>query len=70
MIKLAAKIEVKVGERLYHFLCDNESPLGEIHDVICQMKGLVISKMQEIQEAQKPKVEEKDGVQQHASSPN
>jgi len=37
--------EVKVGERVYSLLCDSQSPLGELHDVLMKMKGEVVDRM-------------------------
>lgn len=51
MIRNISKIEIAVGERIYHFLCEVDSPIGEIHDVLMQMKGLVVQKMNEAHEA-------------------
>lgn len=58
MLKNIAKLEVKIGERLYHFFCDQDSPIGEIHDAITQMKGFVVNRILEVHESQKPKDEE------------
>ncbi len=47
MIKSLTALEVKIGERVYKFLCDVESPLGEAHDAISQMKNYVVGKINE-----------------------
>lgn len=52
MIKNLTCLELKFGERCYKFLCDITAPLGEVHDVISQMKGYVISKINEAHAAQ------------------
>lgn len=44
-VKDKKSLEVKIGERVYAFDCDPSSPLGEIHDALCQMKSFVINKM-------------------------
>jgi hypothetical protein len=54
MIKNLSRIEIAVGERVYHFLCEVDAPIGEVHDALMQMKGFVIQKMQDIQAAQNP----------------
>jgi hypothetical protein len=55
MLKNKTTVELKIGERLYHFLCDADSPLGEIHDVLVQLKSYILQRMQEAQKAeQKP----------------
>lgn len=51
MLKNIAKFEVKVGERVYHFLCDIDSPIGEVHDVLSSMKAFVIQRMQDAEKA-------------------
>ena len=49
MINNIVKIEVKIGERSYQMLCELNSPLGELHDALTQMKHLIINKMKELQ---------------------
>lgn len=51
MIRNLSTIEIKVGERVYRFLCEVDAPIGEVHDVIMQMKGIVIQKMNEAHDA-------------------
>ena len=41
MIKNLTALEIKIGERIYRLICDVDSPLGEAHDVLLQMKGQV-----------------------------
>jgi hypothetical protein len=53
MLKNLVKLEKKVGERVYQMICDPDSPLGEIHDALHEMKDYVVKKMNEIHEAQK-----------------
>lgn len=48
MISNIAKFEIKIGERAYQLLCDQQSPLGELYDVLSQMKGHVVNKMKEL----------------------
>lgn len=55
MLSTVSKIEIKIGERVYQLLCQGDSPLGELHDVLSQMKGFVVEKMQEIDRASKEK---------------
>lgn len=60
MLKQLAALEVKIGERIYRLLCDHDSPLGEVHDVLMQMKSHVVGKIQENHAAEnQPKAEEK-----------
>jgi hypothetical protein len=48
MINSRTILEHKIGERVYQFFCDPNSPLGELHDALIIMRNFVIQKMQEI----------------------
>lgn len=58
MIKQKTVLEVKIAERVYSLECAPDSPLGELHDCLSQMKNYVIDRMQQ---AEKP-VEVKEAV--------
>lgn len=45
MKKTLTSIEIKVGERLYQMLVQSDAPLGELHDVLFQMKAYVLDLM-------------------------
>jgi hypothetical protein len=45
MISNRSQLEVKKGERLYHLNCDPTSPLGELHDVLVEMRNHIIQVM-------------------------
>jgi len=45
MIKQKTILEVKIGDRLYEFCVAPDSPLGEIHDAIMQIKGAIVDRM-------------------------
>jgi hypothetical protein len=45
MLKSLSALEVKIGERAYKLICEGDSPLGEVHDVLCKMKSFVIEKI-------------------------
>lgn len=47
MIKTQAILEIKRGERIYQFLLPADSPLGEVHDVIHEMKMEVVKMISE-----------------------
>jgi len=49
MIKNKTILEVKIGERTYQMECFPDSPLGELHDALSQMKNYVIQRMQEVE---------------------
>jgi len=53
MLKNITKMEVKVGERVYQFLCEVDSPIGEVHDVLSSMKAFVVQRIQEAESAPK-----------------
>lgn len=42
MINNKSGLKVKIGERLYEFLCDHDAPVGEVHDAISKMKAFVV----------------------------
>lgn len=58
MINQKIVLEVKVGERSYSMECYHDSPLGEIHDALSQMKGFVIQKMMEAEKGKEPDTKE------------
>jgi hypothetical protein len=58
MLNNISKIEVKIADRVYQLLCDNDSPLGQVHDALSSMKGFIINKMQEAEKASQPEKEE------------
>ncbi len=51
MLKQQAVLEVKVGERVYNLSLDALSPLGEVYDALCQMKGYIVQRMVDEQKA-------------------
>lgn len=53
MLNMISKLEVKIEDRVYQLLCDNDSSLGELHDVLHKMKNFVIQRMQELENMQK-----------------
>ena len=36
MLKTIAKLEIKLNERNYQFLCDNDAPLSDVKEVLFQ----------------------------------
>ncbi len=55
MIKSKIVIEVKIGERNYEFACSPDAPYGEVYDSLNQMRSYIVSKIKEIEEAEKSK---------------
>jgi hypothetical protein len=59
MLSNKSKLTVQVGEKTFEFLCDQDSPLGLVHDALSQMRKFVIDTMTSIQEKEvSPKVKE------------
>lgn len=56
MQKQITRFEVKKGERVYQFLMDSESPIGELHDVLIEMREYVIQAIQKTIEMQKAQI--------------
>jgi hypothetical protein len=54
MLKTKSVLHVKINDRNYCLYCECDSPLGELHDALVQMKTFVIQTMQN---AEKPKEE-------------
>jgi len=55
MIKSVTKIEVKSGDKIYQFICDNDASLGAVHDVLHVMKNFVVKKIVEADEQESKK---------------
>lgn len=41
MLKNISKLELKVGEKTYQFICDNDSPLSDIKEAIFQFQKYI-----------------------------
>lgn len=41
MLKNISKLELKVGEKVYQFICDNDSPLSDIKEAIFQFQKYI-----------------------------
>lgn len=41
MIKNIVQLEVKVAEKIYRFICDNDSPIPEVKEAIFQLTKIV-----------------------------
>ena len=52
MLKNITRIEHKIGDRLYHLTCDQDSPISEVKDALCQFMGQVTQIENRIKEAQ------------------
>jgi hypothetical protein len=58
MLKQAAILEIVKDERVYTFILPQSAPIGELHDVLFQMRAFVIERIQEAAKAEVQKVEE------------
>lgn len=54
MLKTNAILEIVKETRSYKFIIPENASLGEIHDVLFQMKTFIIDKINEIAAMQKP----------------
>lgn len=41
MLKNISRLEHKVGDRVYHLICDNDSPLNDVKDALCKFLSYV-----------------------------
>lgn len=55
MLKQQTILEVKRGERVYQLALSAESPLGELYDVLYEMRSFVVEKINAAQAVDKPK---------------
>lgn len=55
MLKQTAILEVVRQDRVYTMILPNNAPLGELHDVIFQMRSFVVDKINDSITAEKPK---------------
>lgn len=58
MIKNQTILEVKRNERVYQMHLGSDSPLGEIHDVLCEMQMYIIQTMASRSAPKEPEVNE------------
>lgn len=55
MLKLANVFEVVRGDRVYTLTLPSSAPLGELHDVLFELRSFVVDKINESITADKPK---------------
>lgn len=36
MLKLVARLEHRIGDRIFHLICDSDSPISEVKDALVQ----------------------------------
>lgn len=47
MITQKSVIEVEIAGKMYRLYCENDSPLGGLHDALMLMKGICVERMVE-----------------------
>lgn len=60
MLKTIAKLEHVIGDRVYHMLCDHDSPLNEVKDALNQFIAYVIKVENIAAEAKKEQLPAED----------
>ena len=54
MLKNITKLEMQIGEKTFQFLCDNDSPIGAVHDALTAMKSYIVHKINEADQPATP----------------
>lgn len=57
MLKNIVKLEVQIGEKLYHLFCDTDSPIAHVKEAIFQLTKIVADIEENILSAQKKEPE-------------
>lgn len=60
MLKNSVKLQVEKNERKYSFDCEPNAPLGEIFDVLCEMREYILNRMNDAVKQAEKKDEEKE----------
>ena len=58
MIEGRTQIEIKKGDRSYRLNIAPDSPLGELYDVVSEMRGIIYNKIKEVEEIVKVQQEQ------------
>ena len=45
MLKSKSVLEVEISDKKYQLYCESDSPLGNLHDALMQMKGWCVDRM-------------------------
>jgi|HubBroStandDraft_2_1064218.scaffolds.fasta_scaffold384328_2 hypothetical protein len=59
MLTNLVRFEMKSAERVYHFLCDNNSPISEVKEAIFQLTNMVAQVEANIEAAKKAQEDSK-----------
>jgi len=60
MLKNISRLECQIGEKLYQFYCDVDSPLTDVKEAIFQFQKYVGMIEDQVREMQKQKAEEEN----------
>ncbi len=60
MQKNKVTLEVEKNSHIYMFQCDPDSPLGEIYDVLSEIRSHIVHRMNEQEAAEKAQKEPKE----------
>lgn len=60
MLKQKSCLQVKIDDRIYELQCAPETQLGELHDVVTQMKQYIVQRINEAANAESQNAKEKD----------
>jgi hypothetical protein len=54
MLKNITQLEVKIAEKVYQLLCDNDSPIGHVKEALFQLTKMVAKIEEDLLATQKP----------------
>lgn len=58
MLKNISQLEYKIGDKVYHLLCDNDSPLEHVIEAANQFLKFVLNVQDQVKAAQDQKAKE------------
>ena len=57
MINTVTRLEHKVGDKVCHFICEMNAPIGEVFDALCAFKGMAVQIMSQSHEMEKAQLD-------------
>jgi len=60
MLKHSAQLEVRKEDRIYQLNLPVNCPLGEVYDVLYQMRSYIVDRLKEAQKSDQPKESEQE----------
>lgn len=64
MIKNQTILEIKKNDRIYQLSLSADSPLGEVFDVLTEMRGFVIDRIREASVTEVVKTDQPDQIEE------